>query len=477
MLLLSGVANMLLPVVSNQKGGLLLALTGRSGVGKTTLLRFLGSFIGDPGRCMIPGSSTPNALVNMLKQSQFFMLPVDDTLNLDAGQLTLLLSAVSSGMERMRLTGGSGATQEAYTANWTDPFYSSLLITSNYSMDAIIGTGDMSTAQLQFDAARSRLLEVPADVIRLSRVGADRWYEAEALIAQNYGHAVVAMAAYLSKNQKQITELANRMRVKVEKDLIAASPAEQQALARFWARYIACIGITAVILCERLNVLPWNAKAILTKAVEFVQGIHSSSSAHRSDVATALWDTLVDNQQGRLPINYSYYKVAIPPTGGWPNWNEEGASAAQRRRFLTQWDTEAAGALLLSNLNIGAPPNVANVLGRPHCWRIVFTSVYGPDDKLLHIERHVDIPLPKLRSLIVQTRDIPATSWEEVYYDLTLSGGMVRGVNPSNPSHWGRGVDQLKSPIDMTRGSKGVVKSVVRIAFPPLPPDVLDAGT
>ncbi|MDT8341962.1 MAG: hypothetical protein RQ751_10660, partial [Longimicrobiales bacterium] len=50
-------------------------------------------------------------------------------------------------------------------------------------------------------------------------------YAAESLIADNYGHAVVAMATYLAKHQRQITELANRMRVSVEKQLVAASPA------------------------------------------------------------------------------------------------------------------------------------------------------------------------------------------------------------------------------------------------------------
>lgn len=470
MLLLSGVANMLLPIVSNQRGGILLCLSGQSGVGKTTLLRFMSSLIGDPNRCMVPGSSTPNALVNMLKQAQFFMLPVDDTLNVDATQLSLLLASVSSGMERMRLT--TGGFSGAYTADWAAPFYSSLLITSNYSVESVIGTGGADRQQLQSDAARSRILEIPAAKIKQIGTNSGDWLLHEALIGENYGHAVDHLSKYLATNQRAVTQQANRMRAKLEQVLLSKTPRSVQGVARFWARYLACVGITGDILCNRLKILPWDSMEILKAGIAYVTGHHFSAEQDRFRTSNALWSTLTDNYEGRVRINYSYYTVTASPD--WPAWDDMSPGAAQKRRFRMNWDTTAGGSVLMSALNIGPPPAAANVLAQKHKWRVIFTTVYDAEGNPLHIERQVLIDLHQLQSEVERhSRNLRVSGWEELYYTLVASRVEVHGVNPERPSTWGRIKEQVKARVDETPESKGEMTAVVRLTFPPLPGDVL----
>lgn len=470
MLLLSGVSNMLLPIVSNQKGGILLVLTGRSGVGKTTLLRFLGSFIGNPDLCMVPGSSTPNALVNMLKQSQFFMLPVDDTLKLDAEQLSLLLTSVSSGMERMRLTAGSNTG--VFTAEWKRPFYSSLLATSNYSMESVIGTGGANAAQLQTDAALSRLLEIPAHVIKLAGSTRQDWLTAERLIAENHGHAAPLLASYLVKNQKKVSIMADKMRVMLEETLLHNTPLSEQGVARFWARFLTCIGLTGKILCDELGALPWDYRKILRTAVGFVTKHHEGVEETRRVIAETFWSLLTDNQDGRIRINYSYQWAEN--SKDWPAWDDFERKAQQRRRYDTQWDTQAMGQLLLSNLNISAPPTAVNLMNQPHRWRVILTSLKDADGRVLSIERQVLIPLNILQDLVDRNaRLMRVSGWEELYYNLQMDGVSVKGVRPESPTSYGRGIDQMRGNIDETKDGKGETRHAVRIVFPPLPGSVL----
>jgi energy-coupling factor transporter ATP-binding protein EcfA2 len=473
MLLLSGVANMLLPIVSNQRGGLLLVLSGRSGVGKTTLLRFMGSLIGDPDRCMVPGSSTPNALVNMLKQSQFFMLPVDDTMKMDATQLSLLLTSVSSGMERMRLTTtGPGGS---YIAEWAEPFHSSLLVTSNYSMESIIGTGGADTAQLQSDAAQSRLLEIPANLIQRTGTDAKLWQEAEQLIADNYGHPVELMAAYLAVNQETIRRRAYEMRASIETALLSQTPLSEQGVARFWARYIACVGITGYILCDKLNVLPWSYKSIVSEAVKFVLGHHAAAEQERTEAYVALWDLLSNDMDGRLKINFSYLTSIHQDADDWPQWDDDAPRAAQKRRYHSKWDAFSTGSALVSNHSSG--PSVATLMQGSFRWRVILTVVNNTAGVPQYIERHAYIPLQTLMDLVDQhAKTLRVSGWEELYYSLVLGGCPVKGVNPQRPTKVGRKEEQVRTYIDATQKSRGELKTAVRIMFPPLPIESLDAG-
>jgi hypothetical protein len=147
----------------------------------------------------------------------------------------------------------------------------------------------------------------------------------------------------------------------------------------------------------------------------------------------------------------------------------------QTRRFHTDWDSEAAGAMLLSNLNIAAPA-ATNVLGLNNAWRIILTSIRDDQGQLLRIERRAEVGKSQLEKLCLMAEELEVTGWEELYYDLITTGCPVKGVNPSSPSHWGRGAEQYKGNVNQTRESKGIETNAVRIVFPPLPPSVLEAG-
>ena len=448
-ILLSGLANVLFPLMSDMRGGILLALTGESGGGKTTMMKFMNSFIGDPDEGIIQGDSTPNSLLDMLKQSSVFMLPVDDMIALGRENVSALLTTVTSGKPRLRLiqdSSGGWNPSESMTLN------SSLLLTSNYSTTAAFMGGRKKGDHLQLEAAQTRQLEIPADYMNVAGVSLARWEQAARILIEHNGHALEAFAKHIVRHRSVVAQRLAEHRDMFNKLLAARLDGKVVGQYRFWVRYLAAVTTTAEI-CQQLNLLNWNVKNIIVAGVTLATQQDELTAQTQSTDMDELWNLLTDDQQGRVNINLSEYRV---DTDGkpWPMWDDPLGRAS--RGQLREW-AEATNNNLFSQIT-------NRVVNGPQ-WRVISTEVYE-NGKLKHIERAVEIQLVRLRSLVGWSDTLSAETWEELYRSLCRAGAVITGVNPARPSSLSK--PEHRCYIKAVKNAAGNPVKAVEIIFPPI---------
>jgi len=453
MVLLSGMSNMLLPLMPGMRGGILLALTGPIGRGKTSLMEFMNSFIGDPQEGIVQGSSTDKVMLDMLKQAGVFMLPVDDVTSLSAENLSAILSTVTSGKPRLRLEQDStGSWSPSDSAN----INASLMLTSNFSTSAAFMAGRKGGNRLQLEAAQTRQLEIPAQYAMIEGVDTQRWRNAATLVRGNNGHALHMFSKYVVANRELVTEMLAAREGQFETALKRRLQGEIVGPYRFWCRYLAAVAVTAAI-CNDLKLVDWNLKEIIRAGLKLACEQQSLTDTVQADDMDSLWDLLTNDDNGRININLSEFSVTLGPKFTWPTWDHVHADAVrgQHRQWL-----EKGGSTNLFNQITNRMVNTAQ-------WRIVATEVYDENNVLLRVERAVQIPLSRLRELIQGSDKLSATVWEELYGSLVHSGAKVIGIDPARPS---RMEDGSRYRITTTRLKAGNAVRAVEILFPPILP-------
>jgi len=469
MLMLSGVSNLLLPLISQSPGGILLALTGKAGVGKTTLLKFMSSLIGSPKDAMIPGASTSNALVSMLSQAGFLLLPVDDSFKMDAQALSLLLTSVSSGMEKARM---SGSSDDGWTAEMGAKFHSSMIVTTNYDIGTIIGSGRATDAQMLTDAARSRLLEVSASAIHVpDDVTQGQWRAAETLLLDNYGHALDVFSTYVATRQAAVGNELREAETLIHTELVDRAPIAAKGMLRFWAKYLACVKIAGLVLTKHQPILPWDVEAIIKAGINLVIEHDEEAADDKEDTLNQLWDIMIDDEDGRRYINFSYFVAA--GGGSWPAWDDSEANQVRGR--LRDWDDTAVGTQLIRG--VAAPGATMVRLHTAFEWRVMLTRVVDGAGVTTHYEREVVTTLPSIESLInrFSGRSIKVTDWVELYDAFQMNGAVsgVKGHKPKRYAEPGRG--GCRVPINQQQGTgSGERRRCIKLTFPPLRPDEVE---
>jgi len=448
LLLLSGLANMLFPLMPSMRGGILLALTGEAGKGKTTLIKAMNSFVGDPDEGVVQGDSTINSLMDMLKQSSVFLLPVDDMVNMSRETVSALLTTVTSGKPRIRLeqaADGGWAPSENVTLN------SSLLLTSNYSTSAAFG-GKGKGDSLQLEAAQSRQLEIPAEYTIVEGVSMERWERAADLLIENNGHALEQFAQYVVTNRAAVKRRLTEYQKLFRQGLAGKLGEQAKGQYRFWVRYLAAVMSTAEI-CRALNLVDWNPQNIGQAGVTLATQQHAMTDQTQDSDMEALWDLLTDDQMGKVNINLSEF-TASTDDGKWPHWADETRAVMRSRQ--RKWGQGKSGMFA----NISNP-----VINSPN-WRVLATEV-SEKGKLKQIERAVEIPIRTLRTLVEKDSALAAENWEELYRALLRTGAKVYGVNHARPSFMSeppKNVFLKASEAEYGAPHKGVL-----IVFPPIP--------
>ena len=447
-LLLSGLANMLLPLLSSDKGGIVLALTGKSGKGKTTLLKFMSSFMGDHTRYTVPGSSTSNAIGMLLQQANCMMMPVDDTMSTDGEVFSALLTMVTGGSEKMRMTWDS---KDGGTVPYEEGFNTSLLLTSNFSTMASIGTAGKYKDQLQVEAARTRTLEFGVEDIDLPNVATAEWHKALAMISNNYGHAADKFLRYVVDNQTSVTNAMHRLEDEISHRLAQQVGPENKGQVRFWSKFLTTIAMTASVVCNKLSLLPWDHLHILATGEALVADTVGVGRSSDDDLVEAFWTIVCKEENPNAPqINFV---ARTAHKRNWPDWK-----TAERGLRMTHSDYPNAATVP----GLALPPAVAET----NDYRV---DVYDIMDSkgVVWRERTLFIPQLHLRGIVRRNSGVslPVADWSDLHARLVSAGCVIFGVNKERP-------DRLSTPparvvIGLSKHHHiGTTKSVVEIRFP-----------
>ena len=451
LVLLSGLANILLPLMPDMQGGILLALTGRSGAGKTTMMKFMNSFIGNPDEGVVQGNSTTNALLDMLRQSSVFMLPVDDVVAMSAENLTHLLGSVTSGKARRRMEQNAAGEWASTTGTSLN---SSLLLTSNFSAAEAFSRGGRKGDRMQLEAAQTRQIEVSSADCVVSGVPLERWNMAGEAIAENHGFALEKFAKHIVMHREVVRQRLTDNRKTLTKLLVAKLGNNAAGQYRFWVRWLATVVTTAEV-CRQLNIVNWSVKNMVAAGLELVTGQTEAVEDTENNDMETLWDILTNDENGRININLSEFIVKDDPD--WPNWDSTHPSAKRIRGQRKEW-ADAGSTGIFANIT-------DRVINAPR-WRIVATEVWE-NGKPKHLERSVEIPMRVIKHLVESSDKLSSDYWESVANSLVQSGAIIRGVKESQPHRACR-----KRPaaiyLKATKGDAGPPNKGIEITFPPI---------
>jgi len=443
--MLSGIANTLLPLDPGLQGGIVLALTGASGKGKTTLMHFMNSFLGHPTEGIVQGTSTDKVMLDMLKQASVFMLPVDDMTSMSPQNLSAMLSTVTSGRPRQRMEqrGGDWDASEADTIN------ASLMMTSNFSTSAVFMAGNKANDRMQLEAAMTRQLEMPAHDTYIDNVSDARWDNAKALIMGNYGHALRPFSQYVTDNRALVSQLLSDKKKAYRKALKHHLGGRATGQHRYWVRYLAAIRVAADILND-LGLINWDVNNITQVGIDLAVGQQGHTDEVQISDMDALWEILTNDDNGRININLSEFTVE--DKGQWPEWDDEfgGRSRGQQRGWLQKGSSNMFQQI--TNRVVNAP-----------LWRGMATEV-SVDGKPQRMERSVYISISKLRAAIHNSDALSATVWEELHNGLGEAGAKVRGTLANAVNRSG----DSRHYISHTQGTTGHPTRAIEIVFPPI---------
>jgi energy-coupling factor transporter ATP-binding protein EcfA2 len=219
--------------------GAMVFLSGKSGCGKTTVLRAINSVWGHPVDMGINGTKhgmTDNALPPLL--SAFNNLPacVDDMTNWEKDRFSAFMLAVSQGEGKARSTrtGGLAPTSEKWAllafASSNDDAYNSIFA----------GTGAS-------DAEAMRLFQIAMTLPKTyTKEEADKFVNEDLMNA--YGTAGHAFAEYVTNNYDKVKRRVLKNIAAIDK----ASGAVSQE--RFWSAILGC-AFTAAQICQELGML------------------------------------------------------------------------------------------------------------------------------------------------------------------------------------------------------------------------------
>jgi len=459
LLILSGMANLLMPLFSNGRGGIVLSLVGDSGKGKTTLLNFMCSFMGDYDRYSIPGDSTVNAIGSLLGQANCLMLPVDDTVTENAEYISQLLSMVTGGQEKMRMTWDS---KTGGTTKYNDKFYTSILISSNKSTTATIGTGGSGRNQLQTEAARSRTLEFPASLIKApDHISKDDWDASAKLVSRNHGHAVDMFLRHIVVNQVQVINELNRLESKIYKELTDKVDADKGAQVRFWSRFLAVVAMTAKIVGRDLNLVKWDHRAILNAGLSLVESTVAHASSSDYDLVEDFWSACITEPNPSYPrINFVTRKGHERLMGDW-------RTETRRNRMLhSEWTT--GSFLPTGQVNGTQVDEILPAASNASRWRIDSYDIKGKRGRYIQRERTIFIPRQELLSLVQREagHTLAVTDWADLSTRLKSAGCQIFGLKEGEPYVLAQPHVYVKIGASKIT-TFGASKAVVEIRLPP----------
>lgn len=224
--------------------GVLLAASGDTGRGKTTILKTVASIWGDPNTMLVGGGSygsTINATFEMLGTIHSLPFLWDDTTEREPEEMRKFMLHIPTGKGKDRMHGN---VHDGKVVTWETIVMSS---TNTDDVHRIMATGKDSTPHLM------RFVSVPFDPIDSSteaKLRADQYIRG---ISGNYGHAGRVFLKYIVANREKVQMLVEREMERF--DRLTGATAEE----RHWSAFFAAAFVGGRI-AYKLGLIPFDPK-------------------------------------------------------------------------------------------------------------------------------------------------------------------------------------------------------------------------
>jgi hypothetical protein len=259
--------------------GGMVAMIGRSGVGKTLTGEWMCSVYGDPDKLKLQNDDTRNAIVSRLGIYNSFPAYIDEISNIMPDELSNLLYRVTQGRDKARLT-QKGAEKEGLN-QWNLVAVAS----SNHSL-----MDKLSAFKINPTAEMNRVLEVRV-------VGNPKFLsvatQVRRIFYKNYGTAGPIYCEWLAKNQDRITQDLD----KIIHDLKVRSGARGEH--RFWLAMCA-VAIYGGLVAKKLGLIQFDVKRIWEWSIGLIKENLGEIEEHKTSSFDIIGQFLDERQAGGL---------------------------------------------------------------------------------------------------------------------------------------------------------------------------------
>lgn len=271
------------------KGALVLA-TGRSGRGKTMILKACSSIWGHPEALVINGNkagATTNALYGALGTVHSLPFLWDDITQRDPDELRDFMLNVSQGRGKLRLGTNSAINDQVQT--WE----TIVMASANTDVAALMAGGGKDA-----DAHQRRLFTVEFDLPDTSATAKAKADAFMATLQHHHGHVGMAFMRSIITNYAAVQVEIQKNLAKI--DLALAAP--DAAAARYWTAVVAA-AYTGGKIAAALGLIKYPVKADLDWMIDMIRYQCELVEDTRSDAAEVLTKFLNENLRQTLTIS------------------------------------------------------------------------------------------------------------------------------------------------------------------------------
>lgn len=353
--------------------GVLIAASGDTGRGKSTVLKACASMWGDPAELMISGGqdgTTTNALYLILGTMHSLPMFWDETTERDSDEMRKFLLNISQGKGKERM---KGHEHDGRVVTWETMVLSSA---NTDDVSRVISSGKDSDPHLM------RLVSVEFDRIDRSteaKLNADDFTRR---IHAHFGHIGPRYMRYVVDNYEAIQQLVIRNMAQIDRRNRA------QSQERFWTAVVAC-AYTAGQLAKRLGLLRYEVKEDLAWMERHLTHMRTSIAEARTSPIEIVSGFLEEHLHSTLVLSSSHSSnlnnIAVRPSRGLLIRHELDIGVIYvSRTAILDYCTEkkanfrkleqqllASGALLSRSTQkiLGADTPYAK--GQTRCWKLI----------------------------------------------------------------------------------------------------------
>lgn len=285
--------SLLTPLGENSYKGLLLALTGKSGKGKSTACQAALYAFGEAEAMTIAGNKQVGATENgrwaMLGGYRNIPILFDETTNMQAEELSQLAYTVSQGLDKQRLTSTPTGVRMAARQAWR----MSPMVTANNDIHLAL-----SGMQSNTEAESVRIVQIRTERYNMPVLSEAEVPSAVEQMCRNKGVAGELFVRHIVTNLADVESLWRHTMAEVTK-LVPGSK------FRFYRNHAACT-LTALQITNELRITEFNYGVLFDFAIKLMQGLSEEVDTDNVQTPKDAFMRMVNELMPRIILTNEY---------------------------------------------------------------------------------------------------------------------------------------------------------------------------